>query len=747
MKKSIFLILTTWLSMSVMAQYPDLPDASPNFHLQNMPTGSYIIAMDNQNQGSGSGIFTTIINNRAFNWTSGNPVITAVLNTTGITVGMYVTGHANIPAGTQVTAVTATTVTLSAAPTGSQNNKSIDFGTIAYSGADFNLRAYGLLVTLLNNGVKLKWIIKPHKVKDAIDFSVNASRVKPSAGAAANMDFAAGPFVIFQQDTAGVAAIVQAFNGAASSDDVKLYKSNADVMVDIRYDYFFNGSVWKPKACIMSDGGNEHIHEAYMINAGVPTSNYAISASPGLVIDCYTFASEPHNTVAPNSVISQIATFVNFGGNFLAECAAVRTYELSALARFQSTNGFDNANENGKPAVVNYSNSDLGYFQINGYFGIADEGGSLQSWVIPEAPANPPKNHFHYHTSGTDNARNYTNASASKLVSTTGLGGMVFYLGSHSYDGNNDYDINGQRMYLNAFLMPTNPQSSLQSAAVVVCPSTPNTPTKVNVGSGAGPAAAYPLTFTLYKDNAPAGYGPEDQQQGNVVTMTAPNTYQNGVNQITGVVPAAFTNYVVAIRPALACFTPKYIMQACSPVLAVNYLSFTAKRNNSVVDLQWSTSGEQNNKGYYVERLVGNGTWETVGFVTSLAPGGNSSDALNYSFTDMNYTKSVTQYRLRQVNFDNTAKLSEIRTVKGIDQKSGMVVYPNPSSGTVNLVFDDVSSKDIGVIDMSGRMVKLLKGVTTNSVRIENLTAGVYTIKVVETATGEQSVEKVVVNK
>jgi len=208
MKKHLLTIIAmTFTGMSVFAQYPDLPGPGGNFNLQTMPTGSYVIAMDNQNQGSGSGTFTAVINNRAFNYTAGNAVITAVTNTTGILVGMAVTGQAAIPAGATVTAVTATTVTLSAAPTATANNKALDFGNIVYSGADFNLRAYGLLVSLLNNNVKLKWVIKPGKAKDAIDFSVNATRVKPSLGTAASFNFAAGPFVIFQQDTAGVAVL------------------------------------------------------------------------------------------------------------------------------------------------------------------------------------------------------------------------------------------------------------------------------------------------------------------------------------------------------------------------------------------------------------------------------------------------------------------------------------------------------------------------------------------------------------
>ena len=37
----------------------------------------------------------------------------------------------------------------------------------------------------------------------------------------------------------------------------------------------------------------------------------------------------------------------------------------------------------------------------------------------------------------------------------SGLGGMVFYIGNHSFDVSNEQNISGMRMYMNAFLMPT----------------------------------------------------------------------------------------------------------------------------------------------------------------------------------------------------------------------------------------------------------------------------------------------------
>jgi hypothetical protein len=50
-------------------------------------------------------------------------------------------------------------------------------------------------------------------------------------------------------------------------------------------------------------------------------------------------------------------------------------------------------------------------------------------------------------------------------------------------------------------------------------------------------------------------------------------------------------------------------------------------------------------------------------------------------------------------------------------------------------------------MDMNGRMIKQYKGISNNNIQIENLNAGIYTVRIVDIQTGEQVVEKFVVNK
>jgi hypothetical protein len=182
--------------------------------------------------------------------------------------------------------------------------------------------------------------------------------------------------------------------------------------------------------------------------------------------------------------------------------------------------------------------------------------------------------------------------------------------------------------------------------------------------------------------------------------------------------------------------------------LPVTFTHFTAIRNRSVVSLKWETSFEQNNSGFAIERNT-NGTWQEVAFVASQAPGGNSSDLLSYQYIDVNNTKGISQYRIRQVDFDNRSKYSEVRTVRGEAQIGKIIVYPNPTlDGKVNVSFEDASViREVSLMDMSGRVLKQWKAITSNNITIENLTPGMYTLRVVVPETGEQTVEKIVVNK
>jgi gliding motility-associated-like protein len=325
------------------------------------------------------------------------------------------------------------------------------------AGGTFNLKAYGLAVYLLNNKVPLRWIIRSGKAKDEADFTALAARVVPrnAATAAATRAFRAGPLLVLPRDTAGVRALAAAFN-AAQNAGVQLYALQQATSVDVRY--VLNQ---RPVAAILNDGGNAAIHQGYMRRAGISGNdggstlraqeNYVTQTAINLdsQTDCYTFASEPHSNNTAGGVVEAIRRFVERGGNFLAECEAVVTYENYANGRFQTTSGVTDADVRDN-AARRYPAPDQPLSQYEGEFRASVLGGSVTNWR--RASGSVFRNGGHIQDQLASTTDEVIEASVADLYA--GRGGLVSYLGGHQYSGTTENDLNGQRQFLNAFLTP-----------------------------------------------------------------------------------------------------------------------------------------------------------------------------------------------------------------------------------------------------------------------------------------------------
>ncbi|WP_276502322.1 T9SS type A sorting domain-containing protein [Terrimonas pollutisoli] len=182
-------------------------------------------------------------------------------------------------------------------------------------------------------------------------------------------------------------------------------------------------------------------------------------------------------------------------------------------------------------------------------------------------------------------------------------------------------------------------------------------------------------------------------------------------------------------------------------LLPVTFSSFTAKRDNDLVALQWETSFEQNNKGFALERL-NNGDWTQIAFIPSHMANGNSTSKLVYKYEDINTSKTISQYRIRQIDFDGRFEYSEIRSVAGEAQLGKLIVYPNPSdNGRVSVVLEEAKGlHDALLIDISGRTIKQWKGIS-NNFTIDNLNPGLYHLRILSRETGKQTIEKILITK
>lgn len=109
--------------------------------------------------------------------------------------------------------------------------------------------------------------------------------------------------------------------------------------------------------------------------------------------------------------------------------------------------------------------------------------------------------------------------------------------------------------------------------------------------------------------------------------------------------------------------------------LSVGYLTLEAERTeNDNIQVRWTTSQEQNNKGFEVQKSLNGIDFEAVGFVEGK---GNSNTLSRYAYT---FQQAEDVYiRIKQIDFEGKYAYSSVVFVKRIGQ---LRVYPNPSNGT-----------------------------------------------------------------
>ena len=182
--------------------------------------------------------------------------------------------------------------------------------------------------------------------------------------------------------------------------------------------------------------------------------------------------------------------------------------------------------------------------------------------------------------------------------------------------------------------------------------------------------------------------------------------------------------------------------------LPVTLKYFATKSIANRNEINWITSSEQNNKGFEVQRSMGNtNDFKTIGFVGTRAKDGNSQTEINYSFEDTDVKPGQTHfYRLNQIDFDGKSAFSPVKSIKPGSIESNLNVYPNPSQGSFTVNTGSTSGKlNIFVMDNTGRVVNQYMNVSTTNTKISNLKKGFYTLKIVNTESGEQSAQRVVV--
>ncbi|MBL8007909.1 MAG: T9SS type A sorting domain-containing protein [Ignavibacteria bacterium] len=183
----------------------------------------------------------------------------------------------------------------------------------------------------------------------------------------------------------------------------------------------------------------------------------------------------------------------------------------------------------------------------------------------------------------------------------------------------------------------------------------------------------------------------------------------------------------------------------------VELSAFTASVDKKDVTLNWSTSEELNNSGFYIERsLVNSNEWTQAGFV---AGNGTTSEPVSYTFRDRNLASGKYNYRLKQIDFNGNYEYFNLSNEVEVGVPEAFTLsqnYPNPFNPSTKIGFDLPKDGNIKlyVYDNSGKQVSTIAegfrtaGYYTVEFNASNLASGVYFYKL-EYSTNGQTFDKV----
>jgi len=136
--------------------------------------------------------------------------------------------------------------------------------------------------------------------------------------------------------------------------------------------------------------------------------------------------------------------------------------------------------------------------------------------------------------------------------------------------------------------------------------------------------------------------------------------------------------------------------------LPVTFQSFYINRQGSNIQLSWSTSQEENNNFYAIEKSSDGRSWKQVAMVMGA---GTSTLVNKYGYTDKNINDAVVYYRIRQVDMNGSAFYSAIRFLKNADLQLTNIYASSNKTITIDFNSDVKDNVSIQLINMSGQVV------------------------------------------
>ena len=204
---------------------------------------------------------------------------------------------------------------------------------------------------------------------------------------------------------------------------------------------------------------------------------------------------------------------------------------------------------------------------------------------------------------------------------------------------------------------------------------------------------------------------------------------QVGVDSSLGLssLPTSFSVGAPDTLGAISLPTCNAALTDCAVALPVNLLDFDGRRlSKQYVDLQWKTTSEISDSGFWVERSFGSpDNFSPDFFVPSLQ---NTDLVKQYERPDTNSYQGKTFYRLDQLDLDGKGTYSKVIEVDGL-AADVLTVFPNPSRGIFYLQYPPAADGQPYMIRVYDPYGQVISAGRVSSVDLSGQASGVYTIE------------------
>ena len=191
----------------------------------------------------------------------------------------------------------------------------------------------------------------------------------------------------------------------------------------------------------------------------------------------------------------------------------------------------------------------------------------------------------------------------------------------------------------------------------------------------------------------------------------------------SGSISGNFDNVILPPGYTLT-ITSSIVIVTKSSTLPVKLASFTAKKVDKSVQLNWQTAIENNSDHFDIERSKPGGTFIKIGEVNAA---GTSNQLLNYQFKDDLPGNGFNLYRLKQVDKTYEFEYSAVKWVKLDDVKGQLYVFPTITDG--KLFIQSNEKTVVEVYNMQGIRLFVKEVQNNEQVDIANYASGFYILR------------------